>query len=129
MIIHAPISVGELFDKITILRVKNERLRDPERRAHVAHELALLEELAAGKVEVTDEIRGLVDELQQVNAGLWDIEDGKRAAERTKTFDAAFIDLARQVYLQNDRRAAVKKRINLLTGSEVVEEKSYDETS
>jgi hypothetical protein len=123
--VTAPISVGELFDKITILRVKRERLSDPAKLANVAFELERLEATAREAVPAGDALGALVAELQAINAALWDIEDGKRDAERRQAFDAAFVALARQVYLRNDDRAAVKRRINELTGSAIVEEKSY----
>jgi hypothetical protein len=125
MMVTAPISVGELFDKITILRVKRARLADPAKRANVAFELDQLEALAREAVPPSDALAALIDALQDVNAALWDIEDGKRDAERRQVFDDTFVALARQVYLRNDERAALKRRINVLTGSAIVEEKSY----
>ncbi|HVL42904.1 MAG TPA: DUF6165 family protein [Brevundimonas sp.] len=124
MSVNIPVAVGELFDKITILRIKSERLTDAGKRANVADELRALEEVASA-IAVTPELLALIDELQSVNAGLWDVEDLKRAHEREGRFDAAFIALARRVYLENDHRAAIKRRINFLTGSGIVEEKSH----
>ena len=125
MSILIPVSAGELADKITILRVKAERIGEREKERNVRRELALLE--AAGREHLPDseEMRALMHELTQVNARLWDIEDGKRACERRQEFGPAFVELARAVYIENDRRAEVKRRINLLTGSEIVEEKSH----
>jgi hypothetical protein len=125
MSILAPISAGELIDKITILRVKAERIGDPAKEANVRKELALLEATAAEHLPVSDELVRLTAELTAVNAALWDIEDGKRDCERRQDFGPEFVALARRVYMDNDRRAAVKRAINAAVGSEIVEEKSY----
>jgi len=125
MSILAPISAGELIDKITILRVKAERIGDPAKEANVRKELALLEATAAEHLPVSDELVRLTAELTAVNAALWDIEDGKRDCERRQDFGPDFVALARRVYMDNDRRAAVKRAINAAAGSEIVEEKSY----
>ena len=125
MPILAPISAGELLDKITILRGKAERIGDPAKRANVVKELGLLEALAAEVLPRSPAIATLTAELTAVNAALWDIEDGKRDCERRQDFGADFVRLARAVYLENDRRAAIKRAINEETGSELVEEKSY----
>ena len=124
MEILAPISVGELIDKITILRLKAERIADPARLANVSHELSRLEALTSDLPD-TPEFAEVAARLQAVNAALWDIEDGKRRHEREARFDAAFVELARQVYLRNDERAALKRAINALLNSELIEEKSY----
>lgn len=124
MAVTIPVAAGELVDKITILRVKAERI-DPAKRANVAKELALLEAVAARELPPSPDLENLTDELQAVNAALWHIEEGKRDCERRADFGPGFIDLARAVYRQNDRRAALKRAINDLTGSEIVEEKSY----
>jgi ADP-heptose:LPS heptosyltransferase len=118
-----PVSAGELIDKITILRVKAVRI-DPAKRPNVAKELALLE-TAAQDLSKTSGIEGLAAELEAVNARLWDIEEGKRDCERRSDFGPGFVDLARAVYIENDRRAALKRRINEAAGSELIEEKSY----
>jgi hypothetical protein len=125
MPILAPVSAGELIDKITILRVKAERIGDPAKEANVRAELALLEAAAGQALEASDELERLTAELTQINAALWDIEDGKRDHERRQDFGPSFVQLARRVYIDNDRRAAVKRAINVLAGSEIVEEKSY----
>lgn len=121
--ILVPVSPGELLDKITILRIKSERMTDPAKLANVRHELAVLEATwgGSGGAGVDTEI----DALTKVNARLWDIEDRIRDKEREQAFDEAFIDLARSVYVENDERAAIKKRINSRLGSRIVEEKSY----
>lgn len=123
--IRVPVSYGELYDKITILLIKLEKLTDQEKLGNVRTELELLQELEA-TLPNREESRPLVQELLEINTGLWDIEEGKRSHERQGVFDDAFIDLARQVYIRNDRLAAVKKEINTLTGSTIVEEKSHE---
>jgi Family of unknown function (DUF6165) len=120
-----PISVGELLDKITILEIKAEVITDPASRANVMHELAALDAVCQNEVAALPELDALYSELQVVNRQLWRIEGDLRAIERTGLFDERFIELARSVYRNNDERAAVKRRINQLTGSEIVEEKSY----
>ncbi len=125
MSILAPISAGELVDKITILRVKAERIGDPAKEANVRKELALLEATAREHLPDTAEIARLTAELTAVNAALWDIEDGKRDCERRQDFGSDFVALARRVYIDNDRRAALKRAINEAAGSDIVEEKSY----
>jgi hypothetical protein len=125
MPILAPISAGELIDKITILRVKATRIGDPVKEANVRAELALLEVTAARELAGSPDLERLTAELTEINAALWDIEDGKRDHERRQDFGPSFVQLARRVYIDNDRRAAVKRAINALAGSEIVEEKSY----
>jgi len=125
MPILAPVSAGELVDKITILRVKVTRIGDPAKEANVRAELALLEATADQALESSPELERLTADLTQINAALWDVEDGKRDHERRQDFGPSFVALARQVYIDNDRRAAVKRAINALVGSEIVEEKSY----
>jgi len=120
-----PVSPGELLDKITILRIKAARILDAAKLANVKLELALLEATwrdsgCAARARASDE-----HALQQVNEQLWDIEDRIRDKEAKQTFDRDFIELARAVYVANDERAAIKKRINLALGSRLVEEKSY----
>lgn len=123
--ILVPVSAGELADKITILRIKRERLSDPVKLGWVEKELALLEEIAAREVGGFAASASHVGELAAINAQLWDIEDAKRACERTQTFDARFIELARKVYLMNDQRAAVKRRISEIHGGDIIEAKSH----
>jgi hypothetical protein len=125
MAILAPVSAGELIDKITILRVKASRIGDAAKEVNVKAELALLEETAARELPQSPELDDLVAQLTEINAALWDVEDGKRDCERRQDFGPAFVELARRVYIDNDRRAAVKRQINTLAGSEIVEEKSY----
>lgn len=125
MSIMAPISAGELVDKITILRVKAARIGDPAKEANVRKELAMLEATAEQHLPKTGEIDRLTAELAEVNGALWDIEDGKRDCERRGEFGDRFVQLARSVYVENDRRAAIKRAINEAAGSDIVEEKSY----
>ena len=125
MSIMAPISAGELVDKITILRNKAERIGDPAKEANVRKELAMLETIADEALPKTPEIDRLTAQLSEVNIALWDIEDGKRDCERRGDFGDRFVQLARSVYVENDRRAAIKRAINEAAGSDIVEEKSY----
>ena len=121
---HVPTSWGELIDKITILEIKVERLTSDQARANAARELGLLREIA-GPVLAGGQTAALVARLKTLNESLWEIEDRIRDHERSATFDAAFIALARSVYQRNDERGAVKRAINLALGSELIEEKSY----
>ena len=123
--ILVPISPGELLDKITILRIKGQRMTDATKLGNVRHELSLLE--ATWREHMPDGVDIAADEkaLEKVNARLWDIEDDIRDHESRGAFDARFIELARAVYISNDERAAIKKRINVKLGSKIVEEKSY----
>jgi len=123
--IMVPISPGELLDKITILRIKSARIADPAKLANVRHELALLEQTWASAVPDAAALAADERALETVNTRLWDIEDRIREHEAGRRFDASFIELARAVYVTNDERAAIKKRINLALGSKIVEEKSY----
>jgi len=120
-----PVAPGELLDKITILRIKVARIDDPGKRANAATELAMLEAVQARDVAASDELTRLEADLKAVNEMLWEIEDSIRDHERAGDFGGGFIELARAVYHRNDRRAALKREINLLLGSAIVEEKSY----
>jgi hypothetical protein len=121
--ILVPISPGELLDKITILRIKAARMTDATKVANVKLELSLLEQTWRDSVE--GDVSADEKALHAVNERLWVIEDDIRDKERAQAFDARFIELARSVYVENDERAAIKKRINLKLGSRIVEEKSY----
>jgi hypothetical protein len=120
-----PISPGELLDKITILRIKSARLGDQSKLANVRYELTLLEQTWRRALPNDPAIAADEAELQQVNAQLWDIEDRIREHEAQQRFDAAFVELARAVYMRNDERAAIKHRINRKLNSAIIEEKSY----
>jgi len=123
-----PVSPGELFDKKTILEIKRERVTDESKLVFVRRELDLLSKVAAETLSSTSEaaaIEKVQAELLTVNKRLWDIENEVRHAERESRFDAAFIEAARQVYLTNDRRSALKHRINALLGSQLDEVKEH----
>ena len=120
-----PLSPGELLDKITILRIKVARIQDAGKLANVKLELSLLEQTWKDSGAAAHDVALDERALENVNARLWDIEDRNRDKEARQTFDREFIELARAVYICNDERAAIKKRINLQLGSRLVEEKSY----
>jgi hypothetical protein len=119
------VSWGELIDKITILEIKTQRLTAPLAVANVRKELAVLAAVFERLKPAPAALDGLKQELKAINGALWDIENRTRAKEAAKTFDAEFIELTRSVYLNNDRRAAIKRRINELLNSGLVEEKQY----
>ena len=119
-----PVSWGELLDKMTILHIKQARITAPAALDHIATEYRLLSALGAPALQIGP-VGALVERLRQVNEALWDIEDAIREKEAAAQFDPDFIGLARSVYRMNDRRAAIKREINRLLDSELVEEKSY----
>jgi hypothetical protein len=123
--ILVPISPGELLDKITILRIKSARMQDATKLANVRLELELLERTWRDSGCATPEVSADEQALHAVNERRWDIEDRIRDQERARTFGETFIELARAVYIENDERAAIKKRVNQKLGSRIVEEKSY----
>jgi hypothetical protein len=123
--IKVPISPGELLDKITILRIKSQRMSDPAKVSNVRLELRALEQTWSASVHAEADVDADVNALLSVNERLWVIEDDIRDKERAQAFDADFIRLARAVYFENDERAAIKRRINTKLGSAIVEEKSY----
>jgi len=123
--ILVPISPGELLDKITILRIKSARMEDAAKLANVRAELTELEKTWRVAVGANSNVAEDERALQAVNERLWVIEDDIRDKERAQAFDARFIELARSVYIENDERAAIKKRVNVALGSRIVEEKSY----
>ena len=125
--IRVPISPGEMLDKMTILRIKSQRMADPKKLSNVRIELKALEETWAASVYAQADIEAEMTALLLVNERLWAIEDDIRDKERAQAFDAEFIRLARAVYFENDERAAIKRRINVKLGSSIVEEKSYAE--
>ena len=122
--ILVPISVGELIDKIVILEIKSERIRNTNQLANVANELGALRAVRLGDVDRA-RLDALSAELKWVNARLWDVEDAIRECDARGDFGADFVELARAVYRLNDERARLKKAINVLSGSRLVEEKSY----
>lgn len=125
MIVEAPLSIGELIDKITILEIKTERLADPGKLRNAAHELKLLEDRRIAAGLEGDGLLLLRLALKEVNEKLWAVEDNIRDRERAKDFGPQFIALARDVYRLNDERFGLKQKINALAGSAIVEEKSY----
>jgi len=127
MNLMTPVSPGELLDKLSILEIKSERIDDEEKLANIRHERELLEAVWQAANLETDGIGSLRADLKRVNESLWDIEDDIRLCENAGDFGAQFIELARAVYITNDERAAVKKKINLALGSAIVEEKSYQD--
>jgi hypothetical protein len=125
--LSVPISAGELIDKITILEIKSERIRDAAKLANVRTELDLLNATWSRHPFARVDIADARARLKAVNEALWDIEDRIRLKEKAQAFDAEFVELARAVYFRNDERAAVKRDINLKLGSTLVEEKSYED--
>jgi hypothetical protein len=119
------ISPGEMIDKITILLIKSERIKDEMQLANVRHELSVLSEEMDKNIPRSPDLDILVSELKSVNEALWGIEDDIRDCERAEEYSQLFIDLARSVYITNDKRADLKRDINLLLGSRIMEEKSY----
>jgi hypothetical protein len=119
------VSWGELFDKITILEIKQQRLSSSGAIDNVRKELAALNRAAASLDPAPSGLEALKQDLKSINAMLWDIENRTRAKEAAKSFDAEFVELTRSVYLNNDKRAGIKRRINELLNSGLVEEKQY----
>ena len=124
--ILAEISAGELFDKITILEIKKEKITNKEKLVDVEKELNLLNDTVGKFIPDQNNISKHINDLKEINLKLWDIEDGKRAAEKEKKFDDKFIELARNVYKLNDERAKIKLAINTSLGSNIKEVKSYE---
>ena len=125
MNILVEISPAELIDKLTILEIKLELIKDEGKRANVKREYSLLISAYQATIVETEPLRELTSTLKRINRELWDIEDNIRAEERAKSFGARFIELARSVYRTNDRRASVKRQINAMLNSPIPEEKSY----
>ena len=121
----APVSPGELIDKLTILQIKSRRIGDAAKLANVRRELEVLTQCWTRSPWGAADIGADQAALLAVNERLWEIEDRIRDKERARSFDSGFIELARAVYIENDERAAIKKRINTALGSTIVEEKSY----
>jgi len=127
MLVSLPVSIGEALDKLTILQIKSERISAADKLENINKELRILK-ADLDKIDgLWVQVAELLVELKTVNEALWEIEDDIRVKEFKKEFDDEFIRLARAVYVTNDQRADVKKRINLLLGSELVEEKSYED--
>ena len=127
MSIKIDVSVGEIMDKLSILEIKSEKIDNVEKLLNVRKELDSLLPAVALPTYQTNEVKRLTSELKKVNLRLWEIEDAIRLKESEKCFDEEFIELARSVYFTNDKRAEIKKQINLKTNSGLVEEKSYQD--
>ncbi len=125
MQIFIPVSAGELVDKVSILRIKTERMEDPDKLQNVRHELRALQGVLEEIPVSEDQLEEWLEDLIDVNAQLWEIEDDIRSCEAAEDFGPRFIELARAVYRTNDLRAKLKREINEETGSTLVEEKSY----
>ena len=124
--ILAEISAGELIDKITILEIKKEKISNKEKLMEVDKELVSLNETLKKSINDESKILSFKNDLKNINLKLWDIEDGKRSAEKNNQFDEKFIELARSVYKFNDERAKIKLAINNALGSNIKEVKSYE---
>ena len=124
-LVRVPISTGELFDKITILEIKIRRVADAQKRDNVLNEWLELTDTLEQHISMNHELTQLKKELLFVNEQLWDIEDSIRAKEAQHLFDEEFIELARSVYYTNEQRSVLKRKINILTGSTLIEEKEY----
>ena len=124
--ILAEISAGELIDKITILEIKREKISNKEKLVEVNKELISLNETLRKSINDESKILSFKNDLKNINLKLWDIEDGKRSAEKNNKFDEKFIELARSVYKFNDERAKIKLAINNALGSNIKEVKSYE---
>ncbi len=129
MNLSAEISVGEFLDKITILEIKSERIKDDAKLENIHKELNTLRQTWDDSPFSQQDVSSEIAELKQINEKLWEIEDYIRDKESEAAFDEQFIELARSVYFTNDERAAVKRKINVKVGSELIEEKSYADYS
>lgn len=125
MNIEIPVAPGELIDKITILAIKRLRITDSEKLAHVEHEYQQLTRVFDSIIRPDKPLLELQEALRAVNEKIWEVEDNIRDCERRKDFGPSFVELARQVYIKNDHRAALKREINICLASPIVEEKSY----
>ena len=119
------VSVGELFDKISILEIKQEKIKDPEKLKFIINEHSILKQQLKKNVKIDDKLNKLFDSLKNINSKLWIIEDDKRQCEKDKNFGEKFIKLSRDVHLLNDNRAKLKLEINNYTGSKIKEIKEY----
>ena len=119
------VSVGELFDKISILEIKKDKIKDKEKLKYIVDEYNLLKEQMANKVILNEKLSGLFDTLKDINSKLWIIEDDKRLCEKNSDFGEKFIKLSRDIHFLNDKRASIKLEINNQTGSKIKEIKEY----
>ena len=125
MLINVPVSIGELFDKISILDIKTKKIKNKDDLKLIKYELSKLRKIVKSKGLTSTNIKNKYQSLKSINEKLWIIENKKRRCEKLKKFDNNFINLARKVYIYNDKRASLKKDINLLSGSSIVEIKSH----
>lgn len=125
MMLHVPVSPGEFLDKLVILEIKSQRIGDPAKLANVTRELELLRATWAASPLAARDVAAPLARLREVNEALWEVEDRLRDKEAAHAFDDEFVELARSVYRHNDRRAAIKRELNLALGSDLIEEKSY----
>ena len=119
------VSVGELFDKISILEIKKDKIKDEEKLKYIRDEYNLLKEQMVDKVKLNEKLNGLFDALKDINSKLWVIEDDKRLCEKNSDFGEKFIKLSRDIHFLNDKRASIKLEINNQTGSKIKEIKEY----
>ena len=119
------VSVGELFDKISILEIKKDKIKDKEKLKYIVNEYNLLKEQMLNNVKLNEKLKGLFDALKDINSKLWVIEDDKRLCEKNSDFGEKFIKLSRDIHFLNDKRASIKLDINNLTGSKIKEIKEY----
>ena len=119
------VSVGELFDKISILEIKKDKIKDEEKLKYIVDEYNLLKEQMVDKVKLNEKLSGLFDALKDINSKLWVIEDDKRLCEKNSDFGEKFIKLSRDIHFLNDKRASIKLEINNQTGSKIKEIKEY----
>ena len=119
------VSVGELFDKISILEIKKDKIKDKEKLNYILDEYNLLKEQMLNKVKLDEKLSGLFDSLKDINSKLWVIEDDKRLCEKNSDFGEKFIKLSRDIHFLNDKRASIKLEINNQTGSKIKEIKEY----
>ena len=119
------ISAGELLDKISILKIKLDYIKDKEKLVEINKEFKSLEETRKSNIKITENLQKLINQLGEINLKLWNIEEEKRICEKNENFDNNFIQLSRDVYINNDKRAKIKSDINKLLGSNIKEVKSY----
>ncbi len=119
------VSVGELFDKISILEIKKDKIKDKEKLKYIVDEYNLLKEQMLNNVKLNEKLKGLFDALKDINSTLWVIEDDKRLCEKNSDFGEKFIKLSRDIHFLNDKRASIKLDINNQTGSKIKEIKEY----
>ena len=126
MLINVPVSIGELFDKISILDIKKKKIKNKDDLKLIKYELSKLRKIVKSKGLTSINIKNKYQSLKSINEKLWNIENKKRKCEKLKKFDKSFINLARKVYIYNDKRARLKKDINDLSGSSIVEIKLHE---